>query len=103
LVFDDKRKDLMLVEVKMRRASKETGIPLASHKIAPYKEFWNDSILVVVVPCGNVFYAQRVVELEGKEEYNALLDFEKFENIFTDVKEEDLSDFKTKALQIMRK
>lgn len=60
-------------------------------------------ILVVVVPCGNVFYAQRVVELEGKEEYNALLDFEKFESIFTDVKEEDLADFRAKALQIMRK
>jgi hypothetical protein len=58
---------------------------------------------VIVVPCGNVLYAQRIVELEGKEEYNALVDFEKFENVFTDVKEEDLSRFKAKALRIMGK
>jgi hypothetical protein len=103
LVFDDKRKDLMLVEVKMRKAPEETRILIYSRMISNYKEFWNDSILVIVVPCGNVFYAQRIVELEGKEEYNALVDFEKFENVFTDVKEEDLSRFKAKALRIMGK
>jgi len=103
LVFDDKRKDLMLVEVKMRKAPAETRIFLSSNKIANYKEFWNDSILVIVVPCGSVFYAQRIGELEGKDEYNALLDFEKFENVFTGVKEEDLSHFKARALQIMKK
>ena len=103
LVFDDKSKDLMLVEVKMRKAPKETRIFLPSNKIINYKEFWNDSILVIVVPCGNVFYAQRVGELEGKEEYNALLDFQKFENVFADIKEETLSHFKAKALEIMRK
>lgn len=103
LVYDENRKDLMLVEVKMRKAPEETKILLYSHRIANYKEFWNDSILVIVIPCGDVFYAQRVGELEVKEEYNALLDFEKFQSIFTEVKDEDISHFKIKALQIMRK
>jgi hypothetical protein len=102
LVYDDNRKDLMLVEVKMRNAQNETRILIYAWMIANYKEFWNDSILVVAVPCGNIFYAQEVDELEIKEEYDATLDFERFENVFTRTKEDDISHFKTKALQIMK-
>jgi hypothetical protein len=102
LVYDDKRKDLMLVEVKMRKAKKETKILIYAKLTSNYKEFWNDSILVVVVPCGNIFYAQGLGELEVKEEYDATLDFEKFEDVFARVKKEDVSHFKTKALQIMK-
>lgn len=103
LVFSSKRKDLMLVEVKMRKAPAEENVLLYANRMANYKEFWNDSILVIVVPCGSVFYAQTVGELEVKGKYNALLDFEKFENIFTEVREEDLSHFRAKALEIMGK
>ena len=103
LVYDDEKKDLMLIEVKMRKAKKETKILIYARMTANYKEFWNDSFLVVVVPCGNIFYAQRIGELQVKEEYDATLDFEKFENIFSRVKKEDISYFKTKALEIMGK
>jgi len=103
LVYDEQRKDLMLVEVKMRKAYKETKILLYARMMANYKEFWNDSIITVVVPCGNILYAQNVSELEIKEEYNAELDFERFENIFKRVKTEDISHFKTEALRIMKK
>lgn len=102
LVYDDKRKDLMLVEVKMRKAKKETKILIYAKLMVNYKEFWNDSIIVVVVPCGHIFYAQGVGELEVKEEYDATIDFEKFQDVFTRVKNEDISHFKTKALQIMK-
>jgi len=102
LVYDDEKKDLMLVEVKMRNARKETDILIYPHFIANYKEFWNDSLLVVVVPCGNIFYTQCVGELEVKSEYDATREFEKFEDVFTRVKKEDISHFKTKALQIMK-
>ena len=102
LVYDDKRHDLMLVEVKMRNAKEETRILIYASRMENYKEFWNDSIIVVVIPCGYIFYAQRVDELEIKEEYDATRDFEKFEDIFTRVKKEDISHFKTKALQTMK-
>lgn len=101
LVYDEERKDVMLVEVKMRSAPKETSVKFL--RISNYKEFWNDSILVVLVPCGNVFYAQRVSELETKQTYNARKDFEKLEDIFTRVKTEDVLDFRDRALQIMKK
>ena len=101
LVYDEKRKDAMLVEVKMRRAPKETSVKYL--RMANYKEFWNDSILVVLVPSGNVFYAQKVSELEIKQTYNARKDFERFEDIFTRVNTTDLDNFRAKALQIMKK
>jgi hypothetical protein len=101
LVYDEKRKDAMLVEVKMRNSPKETDIRFL--RIANYKEFWNDSILILVVPCGDVFYAQKVNELEIKQIYDVRTDFEKFEDVFTEVKKENIEEFRTKALQIMKK
>jgi len=101
LVYDEEKKDAMLVEIKMRGAPEETNVTYL--RTANYKEFWNDSILILVVPSGNVFYAQKVSELEIKQIYNARTDFEKFEDIFTRVKAEDVSHFKAKALQIIGK
>jgi hypothetical protein len=64
-----------------------------------------DSILFVVIPKGNVFHAQKISELEIKqnEEHDVTTDFEKLEDIFTRVKEHDISHFKTQALQIMKR
>ncbi len=55
------------------------------------------------MPSGNVFYAQMVSELEIKEEYNLNKDFHKIEEIFTRVKDDDITHFKDQALQIMKK
>jgi len=100
LIHDEQRNDLMLVEVKMR-----TQVPprIKPRQIENYKEFWNDSILVLVVPEGNVFYAQRINELETRKEYYRLCDLEKFQDIFTRVDAEDISHFKDKALENLEK
>ena len=71
--------------------------------IACYKEFWKDAILVIAIPCGQVFYAQRFNELEIKEEYNAATDFARFEDLFTDVKTANLLSYREKAIQAMKK
>lgn len=101
LVYDDERKDVMLVEVKMRSAPKVTDVTYL--RLRRYKDFWHDSILVIVVPCGDVLYAQKINELEIKQSYNLLTEFEKFEDIFTRVNNTDLSKFKSHALEIMKK
>lgn len=103
LVYDDAKKDLMLVEVKMRRAPKETKILYIGDRIANYKEFWSDCVLVIVVPCGKVFYAQKISELEVKEEYDATTDFVSLEEIFTRLKEEDMAHFRERALHDLEK
>jgi hypothetical protein len=100
LVYDEQKNDLMLVEVKMRAYSPPR---IKSRLIENYKEFWNDSILVVVVPEGNVFYAQKIGELETRPDYYRIADFEKFQDIFTRVRDEDISHFKETALQNMKK
>ncbi len=101
LVYDDQRDDVMLVEIKMRGALTETKV--TNLKITYCKEFWDDSVLVLVVPSGNIFYAQTVSELEIKEWYNLNKDFHKIEEIFTRVKSDDITHFKNQALQIMKK
>jgi Holliday junction resolvase len=98
LVYDDQ--NIMLVEVKMRGKSPPM---IRASEIRNVKEFWNDSVLVVVVPEGNVFYAQRISELEIQEsDYYQLSDFEKFQDIFTRVQAEDISYYKGIALQNMK-
>jgi len=96
LVFDEQRNDLILVEVKMRKHLEPN---IKRRIIETLKEFWGDSILVLVVPKDNVFYAQKISELETRQKYYRLADFEKFQDIFTRVREEDLTDFKNKALE----
>ena len=99
LVYDDQKNDFMLVEVKMRGSSPPNIRP---NLIENIKDFWNDSILVVVVPEGNVFYAQKISELEIKQVYYPLSDFEKFQDIFSRVNSEDISNFRKIALQNMK-
>ncbi|MGD0071693.1 MAG: hypothetical protein ABSB71_09070 [Candidatus Bathyarchaeia archaeon] len=99
LVYDDQKNDLMLVEVKMRGNAPPKIKP---NLIKNIKEFWNDSILVVVVPEGNVFYAQRISELEIEQVYYQLSNFEKFQDIFTRVSEQDILHYKDIALQNMK-
>jgi hypothetical protein len=103
IVYDKRKKDVVLVEVKMRRAPKETSVLIYSDLIQCYKEFWKDAILVIAIPCGQVFYAQRFRELETKGKYNAEIDFESFEDIFTEVNKTDLQAYKEKAIQAMKK
>ena len=103
LVYDETEKDLFLIEVKMRRAPKETRVLIYKRLIDSYKEFWSESILVVVVPCGKVFYAQRISELVPKEEYDATTEFLGIEDFFCRISEEDLAHFREKALWSMEK
>jgi len=98
LVYDDQ--NLMLIEVKSRSSSPAY---IRAGEIKPLKEFWSDSILVVVVPEGNIFYAKRISELEiRQDDHYPLSDFEKFQDIFTRVRAEDISHYSKIALQNLK-
>lgn len=103
LVYDDQKNDLKLVEVKMRGSMPPAIKP---RLIKTYKEFWNDSILVLVVPensvFNNVFYAQKISELETRPVCYRMADFDKFQHVFTRVRDETISHFKCTALQTMK-
>jgi len=102
LVYDDVNRSLVLVEVKMRTANPENKIFFDPYKISRYKEFYDDAILVLVVNTGNIFYAQKIEVLDSsKDYYDVTTEFQKFEDFFDQVQEDDLSQFRDKALEIM--
>ena len=90
VVFDRKKKNLLFVEVKMRTSSPVT---INSNVIQGYKDFWNECILVLVVPDENVFYAQRVSDLQTKEKYNPVTDFCGIREFFQDIDEYEFVDY----------
>lgn len=98
LVYDDEK--IMLTEVKTRL----TLPPMInSSDIRILKEFWNDSILVLVVPVGDIFYAREVDQLATPQgRYLSLSDFKQLPDTFTRVKEEHISHYKKIALPILQ-
>ena len=102
LVYDDTNRRLLLVEVKMRTANSANKIFFNSYRISRYKEFYDDTILVLVVNAGDVFYAQKIEVLDSSKDcYDVTTEFQKFEVFFDRVQEADLSQFRNKALEII--
>ena len=98
LVYDDQ--NIMLVEVKTRLTSPPM---IDSYEMEPLKEFWEDAILVVLVPDGNIFYAQRISEIEAPFGYYLqLADLEKLQDVFTRVNDEDIFHYKRIALPLLQ-
>jgi hypothetical protein len=98
LVYDDEK--IMLTEVKTRLTSPPV---INSGEIRILKEFWNDSILVLVVPVKDIFYAQEVNQLATLQGYYlSLSDFRQLSHIFTRVKEEHLSHYRRITLPILQ-
>jgi len=98
LVYDAEK--IMLTEVKTRLSS---PLLIDSSEIKILKEFWNDSILVLVVPIGNIFYAREVDQLTTANGYYlSLPDFNQLSDTFTRVKEEHISHYKGITLPILQ-
>ena len=71
----DQRVDL--VEVKVRSASAAIVI----NEIELYQQFWPESIIILIIPSGNYFYAQNVHKLKPTGNYRPR-DFCPLEEIF---------------------
>ena len=98
LLVYDTQKTMMLVEVKARSKS---PLKLNPEEILTLKEFWSDTVLVVVVPEENAFYAQRISELEIQQ--NSLYPlscFAKLQDVFTKVRPDCVSHYARVALKI---
>ena len=95
LVRNLQEKRVELVEVKSRSAGGQWGIQI--EQIDLYRKFWPESILILIIPSGNYFYAQYVQKLEHKERYSPE-DFCPLEEIFPLAKELS-KDFRRKMAQ----
>ncbi len=97
LVFNDETNDVRLVEVKM--SSYETPqIP----RIRLYQKYWNDAVILFVVPFNNVFYAQEIDKLGTKPYYDLKSDFQKAQEIFTKTQSVDISEYQSLACQLIQ-
>ena len=74
-----------LVEVKARSAHGQWGITIK--EINLYQKFWPESILILIIPTGNYFYAQRVAQLKPTKTDYRPKDFHPIEEIFPQAKE----------------
>ena len=95
--------DLMLVEVKMRSIYAGQTVRIDSELIKDYKEFWKDSILLIVVPKDDIFYAQYMKELDDTKDSHLTGDFKKIQCIFKRLAENNgiLNKYKMKAKIIL--
>jgi hypothetical protein len=96
LVYDDK--EILLVEVKLRLDLSPT---IAHKEIELLKTYWNDAVLVIVVPDDEMFYAQPVEKLEVKGNYIPSSDFSKFQDIFSKVTSENLAHYQEMTRPIL--
>ncbi len=98
LIYDDQIEDVKLVEVKM---SSNPDPWFKRDLIETYKRFWNDAILVLVWPYGNVFYAQEISKLGIKKQYDPKTDFEKMQEIFTRINSDVIKNYGAVACNLI--
>ena len=96
LIYDDQVDDVKLVEVKM--SSYETP---QIKRIELYKKYWEEAIMVLVVPFGNVFYAQQIAKLGIKGYYHLTSDFGPIQNIFYKIDSDEISEYRGIALKMI--
>jgi len=98
LVYDEKAEEIRLVEVKM---SSYTMPRFRKERIETYVEFWKDAVLVMVLPFGNVFYAQDMANLAIKKEYDPKTDFQMIQSMFKRISPDDIDYYGKVACDII--
>lgn len=99
--------DLMLLEVKTRKLLNKHNSNFMLYeeakkdRIEDYLKFWDNSFLVVVIPKYNFFYIREIKTLlPDKLVYNAKMDFQKFQKIFSHVTDETIRKYQSKVKNI---
>lgn len=64
LVYDENNGRVWFTEVKFRRVESPKDVAIGLEQVSWYQKYWNDSVLVVVIPVESVFYAQHVSKLQ---------------------------------------
>jgi hypothetical protein len=70
-------------------------------RIKLYQKYWNDAIILFVVPFHNVFYAQEIDKLGTKPYYDLKSDFKKVQDIFPKIQNVEISDYQSLACHLI--
>jgi hypothetical protein len=98
IVYDGDTNELRLVEVKYRDLQSTERVGIARRSVRWYQRYWRDSVLVIVLPAGKIFYAQYVRKLPKARleehpfiDFNLDSDFLPMRKIFPNVEEKLIS------------
>lgn len=98
IVYDGDTNELRLVEVKYRDLQSTERVGIARRSVRWYQRYWRDSVLVIVLPAGKIFYAQYVRKLPNARleehhfiDFNLDSDFLPMRKIFPKVEEKLIS------------
>ena len=75
LVINNNKDMVNLVEAKFTGFLNTTSYIQSKTRIDSYNKYWNDSIIVVIVPAGEYVYAQHISKLKMPRKF-----YKKFEN-----------------------
>lgn len=71
LVINNDKKNVFLIEAKFTGFKKVTSYIQPKAKIDRYHKYWNDSIIVILIPSGEYVYAQHISKLKmPRKEYS---------------------------------
>lgn len=98
LVYDTESTTVELLEVKSTRWDWTEGVLV--RRLPTYRKYWNESILVIVLPAGHFFYAQYMDKLKLREDntYDLNKEFVWLEEIFTKVNLDILYSYKRQII-----
>jgi Holliday junction resolvase len=93
LVYDTKEHKTLFVEVKYRAAPSAKRVILNERELRWAKEFWGDSIWVVVIPKEHHFYVRKACEISAKRSsyYDLTEEFRPIEEEFPSIKKDKIS------------
>jgi len=98
LVYDPENKAVELLEAKSRRWDRTDDVLIKA--LPRYRKYWQDSILVMVLPAGHFFYAQKVNRLKPRKDnvFDLNKEFKWFEDVFPKVHLDTLYSYKRQII-----
>lgn len=98
LVFDPEKGTVELLEVKSTRWDWTNDVLIDA--LPRYQQYWQESMLVIVLPAGHFFYAQYVDRIEPRKDntFDLREEFEWFEEVFTKVRLDTLYSYKKQII-----
>jgi hypothetical protein len=99
IVHDNHTQQTAFVEIKYRSVKSPERVPLTTKELQWTQTYWNDTVLVVVIPQEHNFYAQKISAVKlydnvKSRQYNLLKDFTHIENHFQKINPETVSKYK---------
>jgi hypothetical protein len=98
LVYDSENKAVELLEAKSRRWDRTDDVLIKA--LPRYRKYWQYSILVMVLPAGHFFYAQKVNRLKPRKDnvFDLNKEFKWFEDVFPKVDCDTLYSYKRQII-----